>query len=114
MKLEFVYVPVARLDEALSLYRDDLGLSEAWREGETTVALDLPDSDVKLMLDVVESNARPGPFFVVDSVEAFQSDHPGLSYDGDPLEIPGGWMTSFSDPWGNAVYLMDQSTTDAT
>jgi len=114
MKLEFVYLPVARLDEALALYRDELGLSEAWREGETTVGLDLPDSDVKLMLDVDDSNARPGPMFVVASVAAFRRDHPGLGYDGEAFEIPDGWMTSFSDPWGNAVYVMDQSTADAS
>ena len=112
MKLEFVYLPVARLDEALALYRDELGLSEAWREGETTVGLDLPDSDVKLMLDVDDSNARPGPMFVVASVAAFRSDHPSLGYNGEASEIPGGWMTSFSDPWGNAVYVMDQSTAE--
>ena len=113
MKLEFVYVPVAKLDEGLALYRDDLGLTEAWREGETTVALDLPDTDVKLMLDVADSSARPGPMFVVASVATFRSDHPNRSYDGEAFEIPDGWMTSFSDPWGNAVYIMDQSTADA-
>ena len=112
MKLEFVYIPVAKLDEALALYRDDLGLSEAWREGETTVGLNLPDSDVKLMLDVADSSARRGPMFVVASVAAFRSDHPGLSFYGEPSEIPDGWMTSFSDPWGNTVYVMDQSTAD--
>jgi len=112
MKLEFVYVPVAKIDEALALYRDGLGLAEAWREGETTVALDLPDTDVKLMLDV-DSSARPGSMFVVASVATFRSDHPNLPYDGEAAEIPDGWMTSFSDPWGNAVYIMDQSTADA-
>jgi len=112
MKLELVYLPVAKLDEALALYRDELGLSEAWREGETTVGLDVPDSDVKLMLDV-DSNARPGPMFVVPSVAVFRTDHPSLSYDGEAFEIPDGWMTSFTDPWGNAVYIMDQSTADA-
>jgi hypothetical protein len=111
MKLEFVYTPVAKLDEALAFYRDDLGLSEAWREGDTTVALNFPESDVKLMLDA-DPSARPGPMFVVASVEDFRRDHPRLSYDAEAFEIPDGWMTSFSDPWGNVVYLMDQSGAD--
>jgi hypothetical protein len=112
MKLEFLYAPVARIDEALALYRDGLGLTEAWREGENTVALNLPDTDVKLMLDAEAPAAQPGPLFVVDSVAAFRSDHPGLNYE-ENLEIPGGWLTSFTDPWRNVVYLMDQSTADA-
>jgi hypothetical protein len=112
MKLEFVYTPVAKIDEALALYRDGLGLTEAWREGENTVALDLPDSDVKLMLDVADASARPGPLFVVHSVAGFRDEHPSLSYT-ESLEIPGGWLTSFSDPWSNVVYVMDQSTADA-
>jgi len=112
MKLEFMYAPVQKIDEALALYRDGLGLTEAWREGENTVALNLPDTDVKLMLDAEAPAAQPGPLFVVDSVAAFRNEHPGLSYE-ENLEIPGGWLTSFSDPWRNVVYLMDQSTADA-
>ena len=112
MKLEFVYTPVKKIDEALALYRDGLGLTEAWREGENTVALNLPDTDVKLMLDAEAPAAQPGPLFVVDSVVAFQAEHPGLSYE-ENLEIPGGWLTTFTDPWSNVVYLMDQSTADA-
>jgi hypothetical protein len=111
MKLEFLYAPVQKIDEALAVYRDGLGLSEAWREGENTVTLNLPDSDVKLMLDAEAPAAKPGPLFVVDSVVTFQAEHPTLSYE-DNLEIPGGWLTSFTDPWGNVVYLMDQSTAD--
>ena len=112
MKLEFMYAPVRKIDEALELYRDGLGLTEAWREGENTVALNLPDTDVKLMLDAEAPAAQPGPLFVVDSVAAFRAEHPSLAYEDD-LEIPGGWLTSFTDPWSNVFYLMDQSTADA-
>lgn len=113
MKLEFVYLPVAKLDEALAFYRDDLRLTEAWREGETTVGMDLPDTDVKLMIDVTDEG-RPGPMFVVASVADFRAAHPNLGYDGEAFEIPDGWMTSFTDPSGNMVYLLDQSTADAS
>ena len=66
MKLEFLYAPVQKIDEALAVYRDGLGLTEAWREGENTVTLNLPDSDVKLMLDAEAPAAKPGPLFVVE------------------------------------------------
>src|SRR5690606_39101611 len=38
MKLSYIYVSVPDLKEALVFYRDELGLDEAWREGESTVA----------------------------------------------------------------------------
>lgn len=49
--------PVTNLRAALALYRDRLGWQEAWREGEGTVALKLPGSDVQLMLDLSEEFA---------------------------------------------------------
>lgn len=46
MKLEFLFVPTSDLAASLSLYRDTLGFVGQWREGEATVALILPGSDV--------------------------------------------------------------------
>jgi catechol 2,3-dioxygenase-like lactoylglutathione lyase family enzyme len=113
MKLEFVYTPVSDIKAALEFYRDGLGFQEAWREGEATISLSLPNSDVQMMLDLVEEPTRPGPFFVVESVAKFRIEHPNLDYTGETFEIPGGYMTSFTDPWGNLVYLLDQSTEEA-
>jgi predicted enzyme related to lactoylglutathione lyase len=114
MKLEFWYAPTSDLSAALTLYRDQLGWNEAWREGDTTVSLQLPDTNVQLMLDKVDgagSAARPGPFFVVDSVAEFSAGRPeGLRACGDIEEIPGGFMATFEDPSGNLIYVMDQST----
>jgi hypothetical protein len=52
VKLTFLYQSVDDLDAALAFYRDVLGLAEAWREGDTTVAFELPGSPVQLMVDV--------------------------------------------------------------
>jgi len=76
------------------------------------VALELPGSEVKLMLDAADPASSPGPLFVVDSVATFREAHPSLDYAAD-LEIPGGRLTSFTDPWSNVVYVMDQSTAEA-
>jgi hypothetical protein len=46
MKLTFIYQSVKGLPAALAFYRDELGLDEAWREGESTVAFELPGSPV--------------------------------------------------------------------
>jgi predicted enzyme related to lactoylglutathione lyase len=113
MKLEFLYLPTRDLQAALALYRDELGWAEAWREGESTVSLTLPGTDVQLMLDATEPDGggAVGPMFVVDDARRFFSERPAaLSAGGEPNEIPGGFMATFQDPSGNTIYVMDQST----
>jgi hypothetical protein len=110
MKLEFLYTPVRDLKPALALYRDSLGWEEAWREGDTTVALKMPGSDVQLMLDAHEPNGGPGPIFIVESVHDFHAQRPAaLAIREEPSEIPGGFMVTNEDPSGNPMYVMDQA-----
>lgn len=110
MKLEFLYTPVKDLKAALALYRDALGWEEAWREGDSTVSLKLPGTDVQLMLDEIESAAGVGPIFVVESVESFHADRPSeLVVRDEPQEIPGGFLATYADESGNPIYVMDQS-----
>ncbi len=110
MKLEFLYLPTRDLSDALSLYRDGLGWQEAWREGESTVSLTLPGTEVQLMLDATDPDAPSGPIFVVDSVHDFHAGRPDeLRTNGEPEAIPGGFMATFEDQSGNTIYVMDQS-----
>ena len=111
MKLEFLFVPTSNLEASLALYRDGLGLTEMWREGDATVALAVPGSDVQLMLDANDPGAPMGPLFVVERVEAFHAGRPeGLAVVEAPTEIPGGVLATYRDPGGATIYVMDQST----
>jgi catechol 2,3-dioxygenase-like lactoylglutathione lyase family enzyme len=111
MKLEFLFTPTSDLKGSLALYRDGLGFAEAWREGDATVALVVPGSDVQLMLDANDPSAPPGPLFVVDSVEVFHAGRPeALAVLDGPSEIPGGFLATYRDPGGATLYVMDQST----
>lgn len=111
MKLEFLYSPTRDLNAALALYRDELGWKEAWREGETTVALTMPDTEVQLMLDASDPDAPFGPIFIVPSVLEFHAKRPsGFQATSEPNEIPGGFMATYTDPSGHMIYVMDQST----
>ena len=115
MKLEFLFTPTSDLKASLALYRDSLGFTEAWREGDATVALTMPGTDVQLMLDSHEPDAPAGPLFVVDSVEAFHAGRPEtLAVLDGPSEIPGGFLATYADPGGATLYVMDQSTDAAT
>lgn len=115
MKLEFLFVPTSDLSASLALYRDGLGFTEVWREGDTTIALALPGTDVQLMLDANDPSAPLGPLFVVDSVETFHAARPEtLAVIDEPSEIPGGFMATYKDPGGATIYVMDQSTDAAT
>jgi len=115
MKLEFLLIPTSDLNASLAIYRDGLGFTEAWREGDATVALVLPGSDVQIMLDANDPDAPVGPLFVVDSVQAFHADLPRkLAPVEEPSEIPGGHMATYRDPGGATIYVMDQATDSAT
>ncbi|ASR38123.1 hypothetical protein BAY61_27440 [Prauserella marina] len=114
MKLEFLFTPTSDLAASLALYRDTLGFTEVWREGDTTVALALPGSDVQVMLDANDPKAPVGPLFVVDSVKAFHAARPeSLVVLEEPSDIPGGCLATYQDPGGATIYVMDQSTDQA-
>jgi catechol 2,3-dioxygenase-like lactoylglutathione lyase family enzyme len=111
MKFEFLMIPTSDLSASLALYRDTLGFTEVWREGDTTVALSLPGSDAQIMLDANDPDAPVGPLFVVDSVEAFHAARPEtLGVVEAPAEIPGGFLATYRDPGGATIRVMDQST----
>lgn len=114
MKLEFLFVPTSDLSASLALYLDGFGFTELWREGDRTVALTLPGSEVQIMLDASDPDASPGPVFVVDSVEAFHAARPErLAIVEEPSEIPGGFWAGYREPGGAAIYVLDQSTDTA-
>jgi predicted enzyme related to lactoylglutathione lyase len=108
MKLTFIYAPVTDLAEALTFYRDTLGWSEAWREGDSTVAFQLPDSAVQVMVDV-DADQPPGPMYLVDNVAAFLAGKPSLKVTMPPYEIPDGVVAAVQDPAGNTLYVFDQA-----
>ncbi|MEJ5915354.1 VOC family protein [Pseudokineococcus sp. 1T1Z-3] len=113
MQLEFFYVPTRDLAASVALYRDGLGMTEVWREGETTVALRDVRSGAQVMLDASDDGATPGPIFLVEDVSAFHADRPqGLEEVQGPSEIPGGFVALYRDPSGLLVQVMDQSTED--
>ena len=115
MKLEFLFIPTSDLAASLALYRDHLGFTEVWREGDATAALALADSGVQIMLDANDPQAPVGPLFVVDSVETFHAERPeNLVVVEEPSEIPGGYMATYQGPGGAFVYVMDQSTDGST
>ena len=114
MKLEFLFAPTSDLHGSLALYRDALGFTEVWREGDATVALSVPGTDVQLMLDANAPDAPFGPLFVVDSVEAFHAARlEALDVIEEPAEIPGGFLATYREPGGATIYVMDQSTDSA-
>jgi catechol 2,3-dioxygenase-like lactoylglutathione lyase family enzyme len=113
MKLEFLCSPAGDLQAALALYRDELGWEEVWREGESTVSLQIPGTDVQLMLVAAEpgDGTAFGPIFVLDDAKRFFAERPAaLRANAEPEEIPGGFLATFQDPSGNTIYVMDQST----
>lgn len=111
MKLQFLFAPTSDLQASLALYRDGFGCDEIWREGDSTIALTMPGTDVQLMLDANDPTAPAGPLFIVDDVRAFHEGRPiGLTVVEEPSEIPGGYSARYADAGGMTIYVMDQST----
>jgi predicted enzyme related to lactoylglutathione lyase len=107
MKLRFVYARAESLATSVAFYRDTLGWSEAWREGDDTVAFQLPESDVQVMVSTTDQPA--GPMFLVESVDRFLTETHGLNITVKPFEIPDGKVVGIADPAGNTLYVFDQA-----
>lgn len=110
MKLTFIYVPVPDLPPALAFYRDQLGLDEAWREGEGTVAFGLPSSDVQIMVDVPLDdgpNWASGPMYLVDDLDAYMKDHAAMPHVGDVIADPNIRFATYTDPAGNPFHVFE-------
>jgi len=106
MKPAFIYTPTSDLPASAAFFRDTLGLEEAWREGDDTVAFSLPDSDLQLMVST--SPGSSGPMFLVDSATEWVREHPAVQVVVPFEEIPGGSVVGLHDPDGNAFYVFDQ------
>jgi catechol 2,3-dioxygenase-like lactoylglutathione lyase family enzyme len=110
MKLVFLFHPVKNLKESLAFYRDTLGFEEAWREGEHTVALSLPNSDVRLMIEDDELELSAGGIFLVDSVDNFFNENKNiLEFVKEPIDIPPGRYAIYKDNSGNPLRIIDFS-----
>lgn len=100
--LTFQFQPVDDLHAAVQHYLD-LGWEEAWREGEHTVSLQMPELEIELMLDDEPGWGPAGPMYFVDNVDAWRAEHPTVTT-GEPREIPGGRVVEVTAP-GHTYYV---------
>lgn len=108
MKLVFLYHPVKNLKESLTFYRETLGFEEAWREGEHTVALNLPNTDVRLLIEDEELELSAGGIFLVESVDTFYRENKDkLEFVKEPVDIPPGRYAIYKDISGNHLRIID-------
>lgn len=106
MRLTFYFQPVEDLDAAFQHYLA-LGWDEAWREGEHTIALQMPGVETQLMLDDAPGWGGAGPMYLVDDLLPWLDAHPDLQ-PGPLTEIPGGRVVEIPAPGhGYYVFSMD-------
>jgi catechol 2,3-dioxygenase-like lactoylglutathione lyase family enzyme len=105
-KTSFIILPVHNLKSTLTFYRDQLGLLEAWREGEDTVAFHLPNTDILLLLEA-GSSLTAGPGFIIASVDEFYNAHQGeFNFLSAPVDIRPGRLVIAKDPAGNTLQFL--------
>jgi hypothetical protein len=106
MKLTYLYYPADDLAAAVAFHRDELGLSEAWREGVDTVAFWLPDHSAQIMVSTPDQPA--GPMYLVEDVRAWLGAHPAVKVAVERFEIPGGSVAGLAGPNDYIFYVFDQ------
>ncbi|RNA66882.1 VOC family protein [Alteribacter keqinensis] len=110
MKLIFMYHPVKNVRESLEFYQEKLGFEEAWREGEGTIALRIPESEVQLLIEEEERDLSPGGVYLVDSVDGFFNDkRDTFTFIKEPVDIPPGRYAIYEDNSGNPLRIIDFS-----
>lgn len=111
MKLTFLYHPATDVAAAVAFYRDVLGWDEAWRMGDDTAAMQIPGSDVLVMLSIdADPDASQSGFFSVDDVDAFfASNRDRIEFVDEPQDLEPIRYASFRDPGGNLVRLFTES-----
>jgi len=109
MKLTFFFQPVTDLAEAIGFYRDQLGFEEAWREADDTVSFWVPGRFAQIMVSTDTGSAgAAGPQYLVDSVDAWITEHADVVIVSEKSEIPGGSVVGFAAPGGHVFYVFDQ------
>ncbi len=106
-KIDNHMLRVADLDAAIAFYRDKLGHTLIWRDGEAA-GLALPETDAELVL-----HRHIGPetdILVRDADRAYQAflDAGGQSVE-PPFDIAIGRCARVRDPFGNVIVMLDQS-----
>ena len=110
MKLAFLCHPVKDLMKSLDYYRDTLGFEEAWREGDHTIALKLPGTEVQLMIENDEPELTAGGIFIVESVDLYFEEHQDkLQFIKTPCDIPPGRYAIYKDDSDNLIRIIDLS-----
>ena len=101
-----LYVP--NLEQALAIYRDQLGLSVAWRSKEA-IGLRLPQTDAELVLQTEHPGLEID--FLVESADraAREVEQAGGKVMVQPFDIQIGRCVVVRDPWDNELVLLDMS-----
>lgn len=107
-KVDCVRLFVPDLDQALSFYRDRLGLRLVWRSDEA-VGLGLSDTDTEIVLQ--RERQSPEIDFLVNSADdaAVAFAQAGGRVVHGPFDIQIGRCVVVQDPWGNEFVLLDMS-----
>ena len=107
-KIDAVLHRVGNIDEAIRFYVDVLGLRLGWRD-ESMAGLLFPGNDSELVLHIDDSLPNPNISFQVEDVDDFVEEYREKGYNVlvEPFDIRCGMCAVLSDPYGNAIEVMD-------
>jgi predicted enzyme related to lactoylglutathione lyase len=109
-RLDYVELPVAKLDEAATFYEAAFGWTLA-RFGPTYAATTTGDTDVGLQGDPADAPKAPLPVIQVDDIAAAAAavEAAGGEIVRPVFTFPGGRRFHFRDPGGNELAVWQAS-----
>ena len=106
-ELRFLYLPVADLAVAAAFYTETLGFQEAWRDGDLSIGLQMPEGGSQVMLST--SGKAAGPMYLVESLDQWVAEHPTVQAVTERDTAGTGHVLGCEDLDGNMFYIFDQN-----
>jgi hypothetical protein len=111
MQLTFLFQPVADLEAAAAHYRS-LDWVEVWREGEHTIAFQIPGVETQLMLDDEGGWGPAGPMYLVGDLDSWLAANADAEIALPVEPIPGGRVVGIQAP-GHRYYVFEMAEAPA-
>ena len=110
-KIDCVMIRVPDLDAGARFYEETCGLRRLWSDA-LSVGLAMSETDAEIVVHTMDLPPDRSVHYLVDDVPAAVAElvGRGCQVDEAPFEIPIGRCAVLTDPFGNALCVLDLSS----
>ena len=109
-QIDCVMIRVPDLEAGAGFYERTCGLRRAWSDA-SSIGLAMADTDAEIVVHTMDLPPGWSVHYLVDDVPAAVAEFvaAGCAILEAPFEIPIGWCAVLTDPFGNALCILDMS-----